>query len=142
MSNFAAFMKKNKAVKPNTHYAATKSLTDEEGNPLEWEIRAITTRESNSIRESCTREVPVPGKFGVYRQKVDRDYIDKITAAAIVYPNLYDEELQDSYGVSTPEDLLKEMVDNPAEYTELVRFVQEYSGYDVGMPDIVEEAKN
>ena len=135
-------MKKNKAVKPNTHYAATKSLTDENGEPLMWEIRAINTRESNSIRESCTREVPVPGKYGVYRQRVDSDYIDKITAAAIVCPNLYDKELQDSYEVSTPEDLLREMVDNPAEYSELVRFVQEYSGYDVGLPDMVEEAKN
>lgn len=135
-------MKKNKTVKPNTHYAATKSLTDDNGEPLMWEIRAINTRESNSIRESCTREVPVPGKYGVYRQRVDSDYIDKITAAAIVCPNLYDKELQDSYEVSTPEDLLREMVDNPAEYSELVRFVQEYSGYDVGMPDMVEEAKN
>lgn len=142
MSNFSAFMKKNKTVKPNTHYAATKSLTDDNGEPLMWEIRAINTRESNSIRESCTREVPVPGKYGVYRQRVDSDYIDKITAAAIVCPNLYDKELQDSYEVSTPEDLLREMVDNPAEYSELVRFVQEYSGYDVGMPDMVEEAKN
>lgn len=135
-------MKKNKTVKPNTHYAATKSLTDENGEPLMWEIRAITTRESNSIRESCTREVPVPGKYGVYRQRVDSDYIDKITAAAIVCPNLYDKELQDSYEVSTPEDLLREMVDNPAEYSELVRFVQEYSGFDVGLPDLAEEAKN
>lgn len=142
MSNFSAFMKKNKTVKPNTHYAATKSLTDENGEPLMWEIRAITTRESNSIRESCTREVPVPGKYGVYRQRVDSDYIDKITAAAIVCPNLYDKELQDSYEVSTPEDLLREMVDNPAEYSELVRFVQEYSGFDVGLPDLAEEAKN
>lgn len=142
MSNFSAFMKKNKTVKPNTHYAATKSLTDENGEPLMWEIRAINTRESNSIRESCTREVPVPGKYGVYRQRVDSDYIDKITAAAIVCPNLYDKELQDSYEVSTPEDLLREMVDNPAEYSELVRFVQEYSGFDVGLPDLAEEAKN
>lgn len=44
MSNLSRFLKENKKVKENTKYAATKSLTDEKGNPLEWEIRPLTTR--------------------------------------------------------------------------------------------------
>ena len=51
-------------------------------------------------------------------------------------------ELQDSYGVKTASDLLKEMVDDPAEYNNFVEFVQEYNGLDETMNDKVEEAKN
>ncbi len=63
-------------------------------------------------------------------------------AASIVYPDLYDAELQDSYGVKTPEDLLLAMVDNPGEYSDLTAFVQKFQGFDVSFSDKVDEAKN
>ena len=65
MSNFAAFMKGNKKHRPNELYAATKSLTDENGVPLLWELRPVTTRENEVIRDLCTTEVQVPGKPGM-----------------------------------------------------------------------------
>ena len=142
MSNFSAFMKKNKIKKENVKYAATKALTDEKGNPLEWEIKAVTTKEADKIRESCTIEVPVKGKPGMFRHKFDSvAYTAKLNVAAIVYPDLYNAELQDSYGVKTPEDLLKEMVDSPAEYVDLCNFVQSYSGFET-MQEKVDTAKN
>lgn len=140
--SFEAFMKRNKIKKPNTKYVATKSLVDENGKPLEWEIKALTTREAEKIREACTIEVPVKGKPGMYRPKLNTDlYTTKMVAAAIVCPDLYNAELQNSYGVATPEDLIKEMVDNPAEYMDLVNFVQEYSGFET-LQEKVNEAKN
>ena len=42
MSNFSRFMKKNKIAKENTTFPATKSLVDENGNPLEWTIKPLT----------------------------------------------------------------------------------------------------
>ena len=120
MSNFAAFMKGNKKHRPNELYAATKSLTDENGVPLLWELRPVTTRENEVIRDLCTTEVQVPGKPGMYRQRVDTsDYQAKLMAAAVVTPNLNDKELQDSYGVMSAEELLKEMLDDAGEYTDL-----------------------
>lgn len=142
MSNFSAFMKKNKIKKENVKYAATKSLTDEKGNPLEWEIKAVTTKEADKIRESCTIEVPVKGKPGMFRPKFNSaEYTAKLNVAAIVYPDLYNAELQDSYGVTTPEDLLKEMVDSPAEYVDLTTFVQTHSGFE-SLQEKVDTAKN
>ena len=44
--------------------------------------------------------------------------------------------------LKTASDLLKEMVDDPAEYNNFVEFVQEYNGLDETMNDKVEEAKN
>ncbi len=62
--------------------------------------------------------------------------------ACIVEPNLYDKELQDSYGVMTPEELLKEMIDDPGEYQDFASFVQDYNGFNTSFEEKVEEAKN
>lgn len=143
MSKFAKFMKANKIVKENGFYPATKSLCDEKGNPLKWEFKHITSKENEDIREACTTEISVMGKPNMYRQKVKTGlYIQRMIAASVVVPDLYDSELQDSYGVKTPEDLLLAMVDDPGEYNDLVAFVQKFHGFDVSFKDKVDEAKN
>lgn len=143
MSKLNRFLKQNKIVKENTTYAATKSLVDENGKPLDWIIKAITTKENDAIRDECMIEIPVPGKVNVYRQKLNTSkYIGKMICACVVEPSLYDKELQDSYGVMTPDDLLKEMVDNPGEYQNFATFIQEFNGFNTTLEDKVEEAKN
>ena len=143
MSKFAKFMKANKAVKENGFYPATKSLCDEKGNPLEWEFRHISTKDNENIRESCTVEIPVAGKSNMYRPKLKTSlYIQKMIAASVVSPDLFDSELQDSYSVKTPEDLLLAMVDDPGEYSDLAAFVQKFQGFDTSFEDKVDEAKN
>ena len=49
MSNLSLFLKKNKIQKENTTYPATKSLLDENGNPLLWEIKPLTTRKMKTF---------------------------------------------------------------------------------------------
>ncbi len=143
MSNLSVFLKKNKKERANTFYAASKSFVGEDGKPIQWEIKPLTTVEDERIREECTREIPVEGRKGLFRQKIDANaYMVKQMVAAIVFPNLYDAALQDSYGVKTPEALLKEMVDNPSEFIDLSNFIREYSGFDKDMESEVEEAKN
>ena len=143
MSKFAKFMKANKAVKENVQHPVTKSLCDENGKPLNWELRHITSQENERIRESCTIDVPVTGKPNMYRPKLKSGlYIQKMIASSVVVPDLFDAELQDSYGVKTPEDLLMAMVDDPGEYNDLAAFVQKFQGFNVSFEDKVEEAKN
>lgn len=142
MSDFTRFMKQNKKKKENATYAATKSLVDEKGNPLVWTLKPITTSENDNIRDDCTYDVQVKGKPNVFRQKVNTSlYQAKMICASVVEPNLYDKDLQDSYGVASPEDLLKELVDDPGEYTDLFMFVQQLNGFST-MDEMVEEAKN
>lgn len=143
MSNFSRFMKANKAVKQNELHAVTKSLCDENGKPLEWEFRHITSKENEDIRESCTVDLPVTGKPNIYRPKLKSSlYIQKMIVASVVVPDLYDAKLQDSYDVKTPEDLLMAMVDDPGEYNDLAAYVQKFQGFNVSFNDKVEEAKN
>ena len=143
MSKFAKFMKANKAVKENGFYPATKSLCDEKGNPLEWEFKHISSKENEEIRENCTIDIPVTGKPNMYRPKLKSSlYILRMIAASVVVPDLFDSELQDSYGVKTPEYLLMAMVDDPGEYNDLAAFVQKFQGFNVSFEDKVNEAKN
>lgn len=143
MSNFNRFMKQNKIKRENTTFAATKSLTDENGNPLLWTIRPLSTSENDAIRDDCTTDVPVKGKPNMYRPKLNTSkYIAKMICASVIEPNLNDKELQDSYGVMTPDDLLKEMIDNAGEYGDFAAFVQKFNGFNTTMEDKVEEAKN
>ncbi len=143
MSKFAKFMKANKVVRENEMYAVTKSLCDENGKPLEWEFKHITSKENEELRESCTIDVPVAGKPNMYRPKLKSGlYIRKMIAASIFIPDLYDAELQDSYGVKTPEDLLMAMVDDPGEYNSLASYVQKFQGFNVSLEEKVDAAKN
>lgn len=143
MSKFSRFMKANKIVKENEMHTVTKSLCDENGTPLKWEFRHITSKENEDIRESCTRDIAVPGKPNLYRQKMNTSlYVQKMVAASVASPDLYDAELQDSYGVKTPEELLLAMVDDPGEYNELVAFVQKFQRFNVSFDEKVDEAKN
>ena len=143
MSKFSKFMKANKIEKKNEMYAATKSLCDENGKPLEWEFRHITSKENEDLRDACTIEVPITGKPNMFRQKVKSSlYIQKMVAASVVVPDLYDKDLQDSYGAMTPEELLLAMVDDPGEYNDLASFVQKFQGFNVSFDEKVDEAKN
>ena len=143
MSKFERFMKANKAVKENGKYAPTASLTDENGKPLEWEFRHITSRENEDLRESCTKEVQVTGKPNLFRPKLSvSQYMAKMITASTVFPDLYDTKLQDSYGVKTPEELLFAMVDDPGEYNDLGEWIQRFQGFTQSMDDLVDEAKN
>jgi hypothetical protein len=142
MSELSLFLKSNKKQRENTKYAATKSLCDENGEPLLWTIKPLTTKESEEIRESCMREVPVKGKKGVYQQKFDSsEYVVKMAVASIAEPNLYNAQLQDSYGVKTPEELLMAMIDDPKEYSALIAFINDQNGEE-SIEEKIEQAKN
>ena len=136
-------MKNNKIAKENTTFPATKSLVDENGEPLLWTIKPLTTSENEKIRDDCMIDVPVTGKPNLFRPKLNTSkYIAKMVCACVVEPNLYDKTLQDSYGVMTPEELLKEMIDDPGEYQAFASFIQDFNGFNTTLEDKVEEAKN
>jgi len=143
MSTFAQFMKENKKKKENTTYAATRSIVDKNGEPVLWTLRPVSSRENAEIREDCMEEVQVLGKPNAYRQKMNTaKYSSKILVASCVSPDLYDRELQDSYGVMSPEDLLFALVDDPGEYDAFTAFVQDFNGFTKSFEEKVEEAKN
>ena len=143
MSNLSKFLKTNKIKKENVKYPATKSLCDDNGEPLLWEIRPLTSKESNKITDECSYQEQVPGKPNQFVNKIhSTKAMVKMMVASIVFPNLNDKDLQDSYGVMTPDDLITEMIDNPGEFNEFGKFINEYNGFTEGLNEKVEKAKN
>lgn len=143
MSKFTLFMKSNKKTKENGFYAPTTSLLDEKGNPVEWEFRHITSKENDDIRESCTTDIQVTGKPNLYRPKVNTNrYMAQLIVKSTVVPDLYDVELQDSYGVKTPEDLVYAMVDDAGEMQSFQMWIQKFQGFTKSLEGKIDDAKN
>ena len=115
MKDLSIFLKENKIKRENVFYCASEDFKDSEGNVIRWEIKPVTTREEEAIREESMDYAD-----GKYRLNVNR-YIEKMVAEAVVFPNLYDAKLQDSYNVKSPEALVKEILDKPGDYSRLAR---------------------
>jgi hypothetical protein len=141
MSDFSVFMSGNATKVENVKYVASKRFVVK-GKPVEWELKPIDCDKEEAIRKDCTKRVPIPGKRGQYNQETDTDkFIGIMCANCIVYPDLNNAELQDSYGVKDATALLKKML-SPGEYTDLKAKVMEVNGYDTSMEELVDEVKN
>lgn len=142
MSGLEAFLAQNVEKVEEVEQVVSKRFKDKEGNPIKWKFKSIGSDRDTEIRKECTKRVPVPGKKGMYTPEVDIDaYTTKLAVETIVHPDLHNAQLQDSWGVKGAEALLKKML-LPGEFTKLTQIVQEVNGYDVGMDELVEQAKN
>lgn len=139
-SKFSAFMAQNVEKIENKKVVVSERIKDENGNPIEWEVRAITEDENEDLQRRAFVNIPVTGQRGAFTRELDQvKYTGMMLAASVVYPDLNDAELQDSYGVKTPEALLKKML-IPAEMGVLAEAVASFNRRTEG--DLVEEAKN
>ena len=68
-------------------------------------------------------------------------YFKNVVAETVVYPNLRDKELQDSYGVMDPGQLLNKML-NSAEFNKLLEKCLEINGLNKTFDDLKTEVKN
>lgn len=138
MRDLKAFLKQNKVQVPNVMYPASRDFLDEEGNPLEWELRRLDTKVSNKIKNECM-------KIDAMRQDVQFDqekFNVKVYAKSVVFPDLMNAELQNSYGVVGEEALLLELLSNPKDFDNFGIQFNKMHGYDVSFGELVEEAKN
>lgn len=136
MSNLSAFLKQNKKSKENVKYVASERFLDENGKAMEWEIKPISSKKADLIREECSVQ---KGK----NFKVDTKKFNKLIAVeCTVFPDLNDKELQDSYGVMGAEQLIQELLDVDGEYQSYINKILEVCGYTKSEEELVEDAKN
>lgn len=142
MSDFSAFLAQNKVKQENVKFVVSSKFIGSDGKPIEWVLRAVTAKEDETIRRAATKKVKVPGRNNQYTTEMDSNlYLSKLTAASVVYPDLNNAELQDSYKVMGAEQLLGEMLTG-GEFITLSAKVAEINGFDTDINDAVEEAKN
>ena len=141
MSNLSFFLAGNVEKRANKKVVVSDRFKDDKGTPVEWEIRSISADEDEAIRKSCTRRVPVPGRKNQFTQEFDGNtYLAKLAAKAVVYPDLNDAELQNSYGAMGAEQLIKAMLYKD-EFDALTEKLVEASETE-DINDLTEEAKN
>ena len=140
MSGLSAFLAQNVLPAENEKYVASKRSVDN-GEPVEWELRCITSAEDEQLRKKCRKRTPGRRKQQPTVTTDTDEYLGELGAACVVYPNLADAELQNSFGVLGAPALLKAML-LPGEYADLLEKIQEMNGFDITFEDEVEEAKN
>lgn len=144
MSELAAFFKQNKPAKKNEFFAASQDFVDADGKPIMWELRHIPTVAMKRIESACT---VIKGKGKV---EFNADLYNRMkVAAAVVYPDLKNAELADSYMAEysqedrTPENLIVLMLDDPKEFNALLEKINEMEGVQANETESkIEIAKN
>ena len=157
MSNksLSAFMAQNVAKVENHKFVLSsrfvdveKPILDNKGEPTgkyeptQWEISCISASENQKLRRDCMISAPLPGgKKGQRTQEFDSAaYQAKLAARCVVFPDLNNAEVQDSWGVSGAEQLITTMLTG-GEFDNLIAEIFEHNGF-TDMDEMVDEAKN
>lgn len=146
MSELELFFKENVAAVETVKYVATERIKNKEGKPVEWELRAVSQTENEEIKKKCvTTKTDDRGRR--FKDFDDDKYAANLLVKSIVYPDLQNRQLQDTWGIRDPSSLLREML-TAGEFTLLQDQALLVSGFrlpsqDQGVdPDLVEEAEN
>lgn len=138
--NLSAFLAQNAKRIEKVKYAASGRFAVD-GAPAEWELGCITAAENTRLRGTCMKQAPVPGKRGQTAMQFDAgQYQMKLCARCVLFPDLTDRELQDSYGVQSAEELVSTML-TPGEFEDLCAKILEINGFK-NDEELQEEAKN
>lgn len=138
--NLTAFLKNNVEIVNQVEYVASNRIKAGD-EPVAWKINVLQNKVIDKLRNRYTKMIK-DGKTGVTREKFDsQGFNDAMLLESIIYPNLDDMELQDSWGVNDPLELVKAML-TPGEYADLLNAVVEAQGFEVGMDEKVRAVKN
>lgn len=136
----SAFLGHNVEKIEGVKFKVSDRFKDSEGNIVPFILTPIDSKEDEKIKAECSVQ-ELDHKSGKVNMSFDNiGYVRKMTIATIKEPNLHSQELQDSYGVMNPEDLIVKML-LPGEYTNLQKKVQQVNGFKP-FGELEEDAKN
>lgn len=137
MSTYRQFMKQNVKADEHEFHPISKRFVDENDEPILFEFRVLSSRDVDSARDSATTVT----RKGTQPSLNTTKLMHALITASMVYPDLEDKELQDSYGVIGSSALISEMFNAP-EYNKLNEIVGALAGFDKDDEDLINEAKN
>lgn len=140
-STLSGFFQQNARQVDNVKFVLTDRFIDPEtGKPYEWEMRPLGAKEEIALRSSCM--ITTSGKNGRKSRELDTEkYTTKAVAATVVFPNLNDKELQDTYGVLGADELLQVMLLS-VENAKLTMEFNKLNNYNTAMEELIDEAKD
>ena len=147
-----AFMRPELKEQTIVEIPGIKTFVDENGEPIPFKIRVITTADLERIRKGCRiRKIAKDSKgkpifqSGViqYSEEYDGNAMSKhMIEEALVFPDLHDKELLAYYGVNSAIELVDKLFQKLDDYTYILNKIQEVSGISDDGDEIIEEAKN
>lgn len=105
------------------------------GKPVPFIIRPITQKENEQMIKKYSKKDKKGNE--VFNRT---EYVQALTASAVVFPDLSNAELQSQYGLGEAETLKNMLL--IGEYANLAQEVQSLSGLDADINEDIEEAKN
>jgi len=140
MNDLSMFFAGNAIASEPEAIVVSERFKDKDGKPMLWLLRPISEEMNEQLRLSSTKRVP--GKKGVMVPETNiPEYLAKLAAACIEFPNLNDAELQSSYGVRGTDILIRKMLLS-GEYAALLEKVQQLNGFDQNVNELSDEVKN
>lgn len=116
------FFKSNAKSLPDVKVVVSERFTNEDGSPIEWVLHPISTKR---VEEITKRNTKTTIKNGKKESVVNEENLNaELLEAVVLYPSLNDAGLQDSYGVSSANELLSVML-YPGETQVLTNALQE-----------------
>ena len=89
MDSLKGFFKANAVQVENEKVIISNRFLDDDRKPLKWEIKSISNDEDDKLREECTKQEKI--KKNVYIPKLNySEYLKKLVARCVVFPNLND----------------------------------------------------
>ena len=138
--DLSSFFRENAIKTEEVKYVVSTRFVDKNKKPVEWILKPV----SSQIDEDLRRQSTITKKNISGQSQVELDvnkYIGLLAVACTVYPNLNDENLQNSYAVMGADSLLKKML-LPGEYANYLLKVQEICGFDQKIDNMIKQAKN
>ena len=132
------FLNNGNEANETFEHTPTQKFKYSKGKAVPWVFRKLSIDEYDAIRNECTKINFADSKKTKFNNTL---FNKKIICNSIVEPNLNNAELQDSYGVKKPEDLIVKLFDNAGEYYNLLSYILKVNGFQ-SFGDDVEDAKN
>ena len=126
--DLSSFFRENAVKTEEVKYVVSTRFVDKNKKPVEWILKPVSSQIDEDLRKQST--ITKKNMSGQSQLELDvNKYIGLLAVACTVYPNLNDENLQNSYAVMGADSLLKKML-LPGEYANYLLKVQEICGFD------------
>lgn len=142
-TDLQAFLKGNAKPIEDIEMIVSTRFVDSNNKAIPWILRQLTGKESNNLRKKHTRKIK--NKLGRIEEQFNSEaYQEEFIISCIVFPDLTNAKLQESYGALGAYDLLQKMLSAD----ELANLQIKISGFaeeeiiENSMDNLVEEAKN
>lgn len=143
MGTLSAFMKQNAKPIENEEIVVSNRFMDEKGNSEKWIIRKLTGKENNNLRRKHTKKIK--SKLGRIEENFNSEsYQEEYITSSIIYPDLTNTELQESYQALGEYDLLQKML-TADEFANLQIKLSGFAEEEIvenSMDNLIEQVKN